>query len=207
MICHVVPVSLPCPWEGEGALRWRHNGRDSVSNHQPHDCFLNRLFTRRSKKTSKLRVTGLCAGNPPGTGEFPAQIASNAENVSIWWRHHDITVSGMVVYTILVIYGFIWCIIPIWFPNAYTMPDCAFLTKSGLNYIEMAAIGRDISRCAFLREISLKRVPNLDSPITDGFPSENTSNAELWSFLAAWSKQSKQSRLYFAGDKYWSSHG
>ena len=41
------------------------------------------------KKTSKLRVTGLCAGNSPGTGEFPAQMASNAENFSIWWRHHD----------------------------------------------------------------------------------------------------------------------
>ena len=40
------------------------------------------------KKTSKLRVTGLCAGNSPGTGEFPAQMASNAENVYIWWRHH-----------------------------------------------------------------------------------------------------------------------
>ena len=26
---------------------------------------------------------------PPVTGEFPAQMASNAENVSIWWRHHD----------------------------------------------------------------------------------------------------------------------
>ena len=53
------------------ALRWRHNGRDSISNHQPHDCFLNRLFRRRSKKTSKLRVTGLCAGNSPVPGEFP----------------------------------------------------------------------------------------------------------------------------------------
>ena len=60
---------------------------DSVSNHQPYDCLLNRLFRRRSKKTSKLRVTGLCAGNSPVTGEFPAQMASNAENVSIWWRH------------------------------------------------------------------------------------------------------------------------
>ena len=46
------------------------------------------LFRRRSKKTSKLRVTGLCAGNSPVTGEFPAQMASNAENASIWWRHH-----------------------------------------------------------------------------------------------------------------------
>ena len=48
-----------------------------------------RLFRRRSKKTSQLRVTGLCAGNSPGTDEFPAQMASNAENVSIWWRHHE----------------------------------------------------------------------------------------------------------------------
>ena len=69
------------------SLLWRHNGRNSVSNHQPHDCLLNRLFRRKSKQTSKLRVTGLCAGNSPGTGEFPAQMASNAENVSIWWRH------------------------------------------------------------------------------------------------------------------------
>ena len=71
------------------SLQWHHNGRDSVSNHQPHDCLLNRLFRSRWNKTSKLRVTGLCAGNSPGTGEFPAQMASNAENVSIWWRHHD----------------------------------------------------------------------------------------------------------------------
>ena len=70
-------------------LQWRHNGSDGVSNHQPHDCLLNRLFRRRSKKASKLRVTGLCVGNSPGTGEFPAQMASNAENVSIWWRHHE----------------------------------------------------------------------------------------------------------------------
>ena len=48
------------------ALRWRRNGPDSVSNHQPHDC----------------------AGNSPGTSEFSAQRASNAENVFIWWRHH-----------------------------------------------------------------------------------------------------------------------
>ena len=46
------------------------------------------LFRRRSKKTSKLRVTGLYVGNSPGTGDFPAQMASNAENVTIWWRHH-----------------------------------------------------------------------------------------------------------------------
>ena len=70
------------------SLQWRHNERDGVSNHHPHDCLLNRLFRRRWKKTSKPRVTGLCAGNSPVTGEFPTQSASDAENVSIWWRHH-----------------------------------------------------------------------------------------------------------------------
>ena len=73
----------------KATLHWRHNGRECVSNHQPYDCLLKRLFGRRSKKTSKLRVAGLCEGNSPGTGEFPAQMASNAENVSIWWRHHE----------------------------------------------------------------------------------------------------------------------
>ena len=29
-------------------LQWRHNDHDSVSNHQPHDCLLNRLFGCRS---------------------------------------------------------------------------------------------------------------------------------------------------------------
>ena len=72
-------------------LRWRRNGRDSDSNHQPHGCLLNGLFRRRSRKTSKLRVTGLCVENSPGTGEFPAQMASNAEDVSIWWRHHALS--------------------------------------------------------------------------------------------------------------------
>ena len=57
----------------------RHNVDECVSNHQPHDCLLNRLFGRWSKKTSKLRVTGLCVRNSPETGEFPAQMASNAE--------------------------------------------------------------------------------------------------------------------------------
>ena len=70
------------------SLQWRHNDHDGVSNHQPHGCLLNCLFRRRSKKTSKLRVTGLCAWNSPVTGEFRAQRASNADLFSIWWRHH-----------------------------------------------------------------------------------------------------------------------
>ena len=85
-------------------LQWRQIERDGVSNHQPHRCLRDRLFRRRSKKTSKPcitglcegnspdrlfrrrskktskpRITGLCEGNSPVTGEFPAQRASNAE--------------------------------------------------------------------------------------------------------------------------------
>ena len=90
----------PSTDEHMATWQWRHNGRDSVSNPQPHDCLLNRLFRRRSKKTSKLHVTGLCAGNSPGTGEFPAQMASYAENVSIWWRHHGNMTPGTNTTTI-----------------------------------------------------------------------------------------------------------
>ena len=70
------------------SLQWRHNDRDGTSHHQRRDCVLNRLFSLKSKKTSKLRVTGLCEGNSPVIGEFLEQRASNAENISIWWRHH-----------------------------------------------------------------------------------------------------------------------
>ena len=72
------------------SLQWRHNKRAGVSNHRRLHCLLNCWFGRISKRTSKLRVTGLCAGNSPVTGEFPAQKASKEENVSIWWRHRVI---------------------------------------------------------------------------------------------------------------------
>ena len=69
------------------SVQWRHNELDSLSNGRRLLCLLNCWFRRRSKKTLKLCVTGLCEGNSPVTGEFPAQKASNVENVSIWWRH------------------------------------------------------------------------------------------------------------------------
>ena len=67
---HRLPVDSP-RIKPTRPLRWRHNDHDSVSNHQPHGCLLNRLFRRRSKKTSKLRVTGLCVGNSPGPVNSP----------------------------------------------------------------------------------------------------------------------------------------
>ena len=69
-------------------LQWRHDEHDGDSNHRLLDCLLNRLIRRLSKKTSQFRVIGLCEGNPPVIGEFSSQRTSNAENVSIWWRHH-----------------------------------------------------------------------------------------------------------------------
>ena len=49
-------------------LQWRHNERDGVSNHRCLDCLLEPMFRRR-QKTSKLRVTSLCNGNSPATGQ------------------------------------------------------------------------------------------------------------------------------------------
>ena len=70
-------------------LQWRHDVHDGISNHWCLDCLLNRLFRCRSKKTSKLCITGLCERNSPMTNEFLSQRASNAESVSVWWCHHD----------------------------------------------------------------------------------------------------------------------
>ena len=69
-------------------LQWPHNERHCVSNHWRLYYLLNRLFRCRSKKISKLSVTGLFEENPPVTGGFPEQRASNAENVSISLRNH-----------------------------------------------------------------------------------------------------------------------
>ena len=69
-------------------LQWRNNERDGVSNHRHLNCLLKRLFRRRSKTKSNVRVTGLCDGNQPITGGCPSQRASNAEHISIWWHHH-----------------------------------------------------------------------------------------------------------------------
>ena len=107
-MCSIKHISLPCGNPPASlTLNWLYTYKvnsmlahygdviiDTMAsqNNQPHHCLLNRLFGCRSKKTSKLRVTDLCAGNSPGTGEFPAQMASNAENVSIWWSHHAIQI-------------------------------------------------------------------------------------------------------------------
>ena len=52
-------------------LQWRHNEHDGIWNHRRPDCLLNHLFRHRSKKTSKLRITGHYKGNSPVTSDFP----------------------------------------------------------------------------------------------------------------------------------------
>ena len=59
-----------------------------VSNHRRLGCLLSGLFKRRWKEAPKLRVTGLCEGNPPVTGGFPSERVSNAANVFVRWRYH-----------------------------------------------------------------------------------------------------------------------
>ena len=51
------------------------------------------LFTQpfiqdKIKENMKAPRHWLCPGTSPVTGEFPAQMASNWENVSILWRNH-----------------------------------------------------------------------------------------------------------------------
>ena len=85
----------------EPHLQMRDSGGDRLAHYN--DVIMNAMASQitsltivysavysrcRSKKTPKLRVTGLCTGNSPVPGEFPVQRASNTENVSIWWRHH-----------------------------------------------------------------------------------------------------------------------
>ena len=54
------------------------------------------VYSGADKKKSKLRTTGLCVV----TSEFPAQRVSNAENVSIWWRHHGYLLFAVVSTTL-----------------------------------------------------------------------------------------------------------
>ena len=67
-------------------LHWRHNDHDGVSNHQLHCCLLHRLKIKENIKAPRHWPLW---GEFTGTGEFPAQRDSYAENVSIWWRHHE----------------------------------------------------------------------------------------------------------------------
>ena len=72
------------------ALQCRRNDRDGVSNHRCLICLLSRLFRRRSKKASKLRVAGLREGNLPVTDGFPSQ------RVGKMFPFHDVIMTARI---------------------------------------------------------------------------------------------------------------
>ena len=96
-IKHQMSTSIALCAEFNGA-RWMPTQRGSHYN----DVIMGEMASKTSSLTivystaytgayqrkHQSSITGLCAGNSPVTGEFPAQMASNAENGSIWWRHH-----------------------------------------------------------------------------------------------------------------------
>ena len=86
-------------------LHRRHNERDDISNQRRINCLLSRLFRRKPKKTSMF--TSLCEENPPVTGRFPSQKASNAENVSISWRHHGLLFVSTSIKRLFMIFSFL----------------------------------------------------------------------------------------------------
>ena len=77
VIPHITHIIVTSKW-----AQWRPKSPASPLFTQP-------FIEPQIKELPKHCVTGLCAGNSPLTGEFPAHMASNEENVSIWWRHHD----------------------------------------------------------------------------------------------------------------------
>ena len=78
-------MSKPCM-----TLQWHHNGHDCTSNHQPHDCLLKPFIQKQIKENIKALSHWFWVGNSQMTSEFPAQMSSNEEKVSIWWRHHEL---------------------------------------------------------------------------------------------------------------------
>ena len=64
------------------------NDRRDIWNYRSTECLFNSLFRLTTKKHQRSASLSLCQGNPPVTGGFPAQRDSNAENISIWWRHN-----------------------------------------------------------------------------------------------------------------------
>ena len=82
-------------------LQWRHNERHGISYHGRLDWLLNHLLRCISKKTSKLWVIGLKLWAEFTCNRWiPHWKDRNAENISIWWRHHAIYISWLQLKTL-----------------------------------------------------------------------------------------------------------
>ena len=148
----------------ELALHWRHHGRDGVSNHRRLYCLLNRLFRRKSKNTSKLRVTGLCEGNSPVTGEFPAQRTSNVKNVPC-----DGIIMGM----------------PYFFPYLWTSLESRSVCQIHGYTINRTRTKRQIKRrCIAVVVLSIVRSELSSSYRTIKYIKSQNVNASIWNDYA-----------------------
>ena len=72
------------PWDVATTLQWRHDEPEGVSNHHRLDCLLNRLIRQLKGNIKAPHHWPLW-----GESSAPLKRASSAENVSIWWRHHE----------------------------------------------------------------------------------------------------------------------
>ena len=71
------------------SLLWRHNGRDGVSNHRP---VYSTVYSNAHQRYMKAPRHWPLWGEFTGDRWIRTQMASNAENVSIWWRHHVLSI-------------------------------------------------------------------------------------------------------------------
>ena len=168
-------------------LQWRHNEHEGVSKHQSSDCLLNCLFRRRSEKTSKFRVTGLCERNSPVTGEFPAQSASNAKEVSI--------VVAVIYTQVMVLDGYCRMTLPFighhlsWKLNAEYPRNQTLLTKIAKGTIGLKHESICSTTYFFMMTSSNANILRVTGPLCREFtghrwiPLAKASDAELWCFL------------------------
>ena len=71
------------------SLQWRYNERDGVSNHKPRNCLLTQVFIQaRLKENIKALCHWPLCGEVSRWRWISRTKVSDAENVSIWWRHH-----------------------------------------------------------------------------------------------------------------------
>ena len=67
-----------------------YSGAVTLRLKSPATRLLVNSYSGPTAKETKIHTLSLYKGNPPVIGGFPSQRASNAKNVSTWWRHHGL---------------------------------------------------------------------------------------------------------------------
>ena len=170
------------------SLQWRHNESDSVPNHRRLDCLLSCLFIRRSKKTSKLRVTGLCGGNtlvtggPSHKGPVTRKVFPHDDGImfkSLWpsdtiWRQRSWSTFPQVMACCLTV------------PSHY-LNQCWLVRASG---IHLRAISQEIPQ-PLITEIRLKIIyvkfhSDLPGDSESKSPDDEATQKHWWIYLQNW---------------------